>query len=305
MPVPLTIGATDSARLRALTLASAEFGGRLVPQTDPTTGECVLACHTRLIHGTGMREASVDESRRYGGGGNNSVAVASTPFHSEVWQSSQLCTLPKRCNVFWHTHPLLPVDTVLPPVARLSPPSIGDYCSHAFLGNLRNWKQQQQPNTMVVVAFEGVYEYNITPRKFRELRRVVSRALGGAPEKLELPTAVIEMVREHVFDELRDAFIDFSTDSAARARADPAHYSIAGAPRLDATRWACTTTECAMAHTDEFPLAHALRTDPTFTTDLSLFIQTNSYARRLQDLGYVYSFTPANRGPVKVSVRTR
>ena len=284
-------------RVRSLTLSKQEFGGQIVPKMSPT-GECRLECKTRLIEGTGM-DADDQDVRFYARAGDKKgdVMVASTPFYREVFDLSNVCLGDSlTCNIFFHTHGLLMYGGKR---ARLSPPSIGDFVAHCFLGNLRNAKENKgQRNTMVVAAFEGVYVYDVTDEAFAALCKRVEEIEAKYPAAVaqqmkrdpkELAPPVLEEIKEALFDELTDFNAEYFDDMYTHCDGDG--YSIAGAKEINAEHWRCQGKECK-APVYEFEFARRLRDDPEFVKCMTDFIYDNAYTKKLNEMGFYFKFYP-------------
>lgn len=276
------IPALELDRLRGLTLSDSEYGGRLVPKR--VGGVCVLECETHLIQGTGVKKVTGDDAKNYSGGASSSVKLLSTPFtHREIINSVELCTRPgDHANIFWHSHPVS--------VCTISPPSLGDFAAHAVLGNLRNWDQQRQINTSIIVAFEGIYEYGITEERFKDFVAITNTLMEGRPwGRRDLPEYVAKHLRSMVFDELRDGYHAFF--EATHEMEDSPAFDKKGAPMFRNKRWSCADhVQCGVEGLD-FPYKHSLD-DPEFIRDLSHFQTVNPYANTLNRHGFYYRFIP-------------
>lgn len=285
-------------RMRALTLSKREFGFQLVPRVDPATGRCAVECLTHLIQGTEMSADDPDVAL-YG----DDVEVASTPFYREVFSVTDVCGTPSKANIFGHTHQ----------VGTPAPPSLGDFAAHAFMGNLRQQREDQGVvlNTHYVVAFEGIYEYNITEPKFRQLLEQVRRIEAEHPREVaaqrsldpkELADVVVDKIKRHITAEL-DPYNSMFYNEVERLCRAP-EFNTKGARMLDDKLWKCKGGECQPDYPFEF--ARRLESCPVTQQKLQKFLETNSYAQGLRQHGYYYRYFPYDMVngvelPVKVS----
>ena len=147
------VGALPQQCLKAmhnLTLSRNEWGGQFFPKIQD--GRCKLSCDVKLIKGTGLDEHP-DAKFYTGNSKTRQVLIAVTPFYKEVFRQFKMCDDDtKSINMFFHTHPLLMGSDVQ---GRMSPPSLGDIFAHTVLSNSRNYRQNRQLNTTMVMAFEG------------------------------------------------------------------------------------------------------------------------------------------------------
>lgn len=283
-------------RMRSLTLSKREFGFRLIPREDGQ-GRCTIECDTNLIQGTELSDTDPD-IKLY----NDNVVVASTPFYREIFAVENVCAMPHKANIFAHTHQ----------VGQPAPPSIGDFAAHSFLGN---WRQQQENqgvvlNTQFVVAFEGIYAYNITQEKFQSLLREVARIEAKYPREVaaqraldskELAEIVVDEIKQYIADEL-SPYNSMYYDEVAELCKAP-EFSTKGAKHVDDRLWKCKDKECQPTHNFEF--AKRLESCPITQQKLRKFLENNSYARGLRKHGFYYTYHPydmvhGTEVPVKV-----
>lgn len=148
-----------------------EWGVRISPRPIGPGGKCQMGCtEDELIEGT--RAAASEEHSRIMG---RPMLIAITPLHSEVITATDSCHYDVSVSVFAHTHPRALMGW------RLGPPSSGDLVAHLLLGNATNWRRNQQINTALVVATEGMYHYWILPamlEKHIERLEAIARKLG-------------------------------------------------------------------------------------------------------------------------------
>lgn len=288
-------------RLRTLTMSKREYGGQLVAVERPG-GRCAIETQTRLIKGTGLSADDPDVGNYLSGNEKKDgvvVEVASTPFYREIFDISNVCLLNKRCNIYFHTH-----------MGPLSPPSVGDFAAHAVFGNLRQEKENPGLlNTMLVCGVEGCYEYNLTPAKMEQVRRLVAAVERQHPEAVaehraehpkELAPEVVDDVRKAVFDELLSAnerYERSEVDAFMDGRRQL--FSMQGAPSFEGTLWGCEASDCHPNY--PFPYAEALASDPAFAAEVEQFIKDNAYIRALRANGYYYQFHPWPRGDGELS----
>jgi len=300
---PLTIPLGCLRAMRGLTLSGREWGGRLVPKQN-ADGSCQLSCDITLIKGTGL-ETDNPDARYYIGDGeankNKAVAIASTPLYEEVFSQARLCKGKKTVNLFFHTHPLhlLSTDDLAVPV----PPSMGDIFAHCVLAMHRNYMENKQLNTMLVMGFEGLYVYGVYPHRFRQdLEHIdaLSRAwLTKNPGKQgrkalargELPAEITDVLKGKVFDALRNAnkamFVAFKQLQARNAR----ELSIAGAPIIDDGEWKCRN--CKSSY--DFEFARELDSDQEggFRATFLDAAENNAFQAALNENGFFYHLYPA------------
>jgi hypothetical protein len=284
-------------RIRALTLSKREFGFQFVPKIN-ANGECVIECLTTLIQGTEM-SADDPDVKLY----NEAVEVASTPFYAEVFSVSNVCNAPAKVNMFAHTHQ----------IGHPAPPSLGDFAAHGFLANLR---QRQEGNGVLlnsqyVVAFEGIYEYNITEPKFNELLGVLRKIEQKYPKEVaeersrgskELAENVVDDIKMHITNELGKYNSMYYNEVEELCRGK--EFSVKGARMMDDKLWKCKAKECQPTYSFEF--AKRLASCAVTQNKLIQFHKTNSYARGLRDHGFYYNYIPYDMTngiqlPIKVS----
>ena len=273
-----------------LTLSTNEWGGQLRPKLD-ADGRCTLSCDIELIEGTGLNKHKDD--RFYKGDRSDSqVLIAVTPFYTEVFQQYRMCDRDGTINMFFHTHPLMLASSEQ---GRLSPPSLGDLFAHSILSNSRNYRQNKQLNTTMVMAFEGLYVYYVLPHKFRKaMDRIdeLAAAYEGWTEderamwKLgEAPGHVVEIIKKEVFDELRDGMVQNSQAMVKHVKQHPAAFDIRGAKVINDAKWGCKA--CPQPNMD-FGMANNLGTDP-----IVRFARNNPLLRHMNNKGFGYDFYPA------------
>jgi hypothetical protein len=224
------------------------------------------------------------------------MQIAVTPFYEEVFQVHPLCR-DRSINCFWHTHPLLMMRDPTTAVARLAPPSLGDFFAHSVLSNSRNFRQNRQLNTTVLMAFEGLYAYGVLPHKFRKLMDradalVTALAASIPPTELEtfktvgeLPAAARETLKDEVFAELRPAVAEYNRamQQFCDSRDD---CGTSGAVELGDAQWRELVAGQAPAEL-EFPFARAVHSD-----DLIAFARDNVMTTALAELGFYCLFVP-------------
>lgn len=276
-------------RLRTLTMSNREYGGQIVPKQTPQG--CVLETQTRLIKGTGLSSDDPDVANYTNGNDDMVIEVASTPFYREIFDVSNVCMKGKTCNIYFHTH-----------MGPLAPPSVGDFAAHAVFGNHR--QQKENPgllNTMLVVALEGVFEYNLQPWKLKVMDDVITKSERKHAAEVaqyvrlhpkELAPSVIDDVRSAVFNELLKANEQFERSEVERfkKRYPQEYFSMDGAVYHEQSLWKCKADACHPSY--EFPYARRLREDAKFSGEVYAFLSNNVYSRALQQQGYYYRFHP-------------
>lgn len=224
------------------------------------------------------------------------IKIASTPFYREVFDLFNVCEMQNvTCNIFFHTHGLLMYGGNR---ARLSPPSIGDYVAHCFLGNLRNAKENKgQRNTMAVAAFEGVYVYDVTNEAYQKLcdrvREVEAKFPAAVAQQKkrdpkELAPPVLEEIKDELFEELADSNAEYFEEMYDWC--DGPGCSIKGAKEVNAEMWRCKGNSCSPPEY-RFEFAEKLK-DPEFVKRMTDFIYNNAYTRKLNDMGFYFKFYP-------------
>lgn len=273
-----------------------ELGGTLVPTTT-ASGECVLKCEIhKLVQGTAMKSGT-EESRRYSlDGRDDEVLLATTPFFTEVFRVFPVCGWNERCNIYFHTHPVMILDTDR---ASLIPPSIGDMVAHCVMGNLRNWKQNRILNTTFVAAFEGIYVYNITAAGFGKMRKWIASieqqhpaavAAQNADDPMDLADPVYEHVMSTLSERLKGPYAEFSEQMERFCEERRDQFSLEGAEKLGDSRWRCKRSAC---HPDyNFPYARALATDAAFKTQIAGLLRHNAYSTALRTMGFYFDWYP-------------
>lgn len=278
-----TLSREAAERLRAMTLAKTEFGGHF---TATNVGaECVLDTEVDVIEGTTLRTVGGVEAANYTGGARSEIQLASLPFKAKnVARKQRACEVNRHGTFYWHSHPLR--------IATLSPPSMGDFASHAVLGNIRNYVENGMVASTYVVAYEGIYEYGITPERFeRECKAADAMSVTKPRRKYELHGDVAAAIRTRVFDDVRSANEVFYSE--LRTLREGGGFGTDGAPSVSRDKWACTD-DCAVPGTFEF--RQSLE-DPAFVERLCNFHRVNSYAARLEEVGLYYRFVPwSDRG---------
>lgn len=278
------IALTDEslARLRTFTLSLQEFGGTMNPTN--VDGMCCLEISTYIIKGTGAERVVGKDAANYSGRAAQAVFILSTPFGlKEIVRTVGMCFNPKeRFNIIWHTHPVS--------VSKLSPPSMGDFAAHAVLGNLRNWGSNKTINTHVIVAFEGIYEYNITEEKFAEYVELVNTEMKGAPwHKRDLPTRLSDKLREELFNKLRDGYMGF--EALCRRLREDDLFSTETAPDYGISKRKCRNVdECGITSLD-FPYKKTLDS-PDVVAAIAEFHDNNPYINALKANGFYYRYIP-------------
>lgn len=272
-----------------LTLATNEWGGTYFPKI--IDGVCKLSCDVKLIKGTGL-DSHPDAKFYTGDDKQRRVLIAVTPFYREVFQTQQMCDGSGSINVFWHTHPLMLGSDE---TARLSPPSLGDIFAHTVLSNSRNYRQNRQINTTMVMAFEGLYVYSIVPHKFREVMDDIDALIEkydgwtASERKMwevgEAPKWVVEQIKDKIFRQLRDGMEAMSEAQTMHVSENPELYDIRGAKVVSNALWSCK--ECEQPEMN-FPMADALKSD-----NLVSFARNNPLLQHLRNNGFNYDFYPA------------
>ena len=178
---------------------------------------------------------------------------------------------------------------------RLSPPSLGDMFAHSILSNSRNYRQNRQINTTMVMAFEGLYVYYVLPHRFRQtmdmIDDLVSKYKGWTEEEKEMwkygeaPGWVVEQVKQHIFDELREGQMKFSKAMSEHIRKHADAFDIRGAPIIKDSQWNCKSCD---QPTLNFPMAERLGSD-----EIVAFAKSNPLLKHLNDKGFGYDFYAA------------
>lgn len=273
-----------------LTLSTNEWGGQFQPRIQD--GRCALSCDdVKLIEGTGLAPHSDDKFYK-GDRKDTRVLIAVTPFYREVFQKSPMCDGSGSINMFFHTHPLVMGSYTQ---GRLSPPSLGDLFAHSILSNSRNYRQNRQLNTCMVMAFEGLYIYYVLPHRFRQamdmIDELIAQYRGWTPEEREMwkvgeaPGWVVERVKQHVFDELREGTHRFSEKLREHVAEHPAAFDIEGAPIVKDALWDCKA--CDQPALD-FGMARHLGSE-----SLVSFAKENPLLEHMHSKGFGYDFYPA------------
>jgi hypothetical protein len=291
----LHLGRTECDRLRPLTVAKREFGFEFYVDDD-----CHLVLCTNLIKGTAADEEDPDV-KLYKGSKDVDMAIASTPFYKEVFKTRKVCDRNAWFNAFGHTHPLLMFKDGY---ARLSPPSMGDMIAHTYLGNLRNWRENKHFNTMLVVTYEGIYEYGITIPKFKKLVKLTEQIMAKYPaqvrrqnaeDPMELPEIVVEELKEILFKELNAAaHAMFDALDASCVNPD---WDIRGLGEVDMKKWRCSGAECAIGSSSPYT-----RNYDKLLPFIIRFNKSNPYVKRLREMGYYYLFHPWTDDGVTIDV---
>lgn len=275
--------------LWALTLSDDEWGGQFFPRIH--NGRCVLSCDdVSLVKGIKISEHPDQE---YYQGQSGVTNIASVPLYEEVISSYKMCgDTTQRVNMFFHTHPLLlsrDSDTLL---AKFAPPSLGDIFAHCVLGNFFNFHRNHgQLNVSIIMAFEGLYMYSISPRKFSEITaRIYELMQISSPSELleitgEIPLGVIETLKMEIFDELRECHARYLDEQEAFLKVYAPYMDTAGAEEVNDSLWA---QKGAVPERLNFMFAHQV--GERYLTD---FIRNNSLIRGLQKHGFSYEFYPA------------
>ncbi|NDC10045.1 MAG: hypothetical protein EBZ75_12035, partial [Oxalobacteraceae bacterium] len=244
-----------------------------------------------LIKGTGL--SVHPDAKFYTGntGQEQQVQIAVTPFYEEVFQVFPMCDGTATINMFFHTHPLMMRGNT----GQVSPPSLGDVFAHSVLSNSRNFRQNRQLNTTMVMAFEGLYVYSILPHKFRQIMdridRLVAAYTGWTDGERELwtvgeaPGSVVNVIKMEIFDELREGHDRFTRDVADLVAAHRGMFDIRGAPVVADALWNCKG--CVEPNLD-FGFAKALG-----SSLLVRFCRENQFSETLRLHGFNYDFYPA------------
>lgn len=287
---PLLLPAKCATSMWMLTLSGIEWGGQFKP--EKVDGVCQLACDgVDLIRGTGLEDHP--DARLYAGDSNRKVRIASTPFYHEVSRVFPLCDSGVSVNMFFHTHPLLMLRNAKTQLARCGPPSIGDHVAHNILANYRNWKENKQVNTTVVMAFEGMYMYTVLPHKFmRVVVRIAALVkacqMTASEQKLadkgQPPMSVMKQIKAEVFDELRDGGLEYQDAMTAFVKAHPGMFCARGAPTVHNSLW----SKKGHAPELDFEFARSLG-DPRLVE----FCRNNPMVTACHQHGYHVEFYPA------------
>lgn len=307
--VPLHISKKCLDAMWYLTFNTNEWGGQLVPTFK--NGQCQLDCHNiELVKGTGLDHHTDEKYYKGENGTFGEIQIAVTPLYHQVFQKFPLCDTDQHVNMFFHTHPLL-MGRVLKShdhIGQFSPPSSGDIFAHTVLSNYRNWKENKQMNTPIVMAFEGMYMYTILPHKFYTLVQRIEQVLAELDDELtedevedaaigELPQRVIDVLKQEIFDELRPLCDAGTTQvDTFMATYGRARFGIKAATEVHAELWACGSTDGATCPAPvlpslNFPFYRTIQ-DPT----IRAFLQdgkNNVFLRGLNDHGFHYDFYPA------------
>lgn len=270
-----------------LTLSANEWGGRLQPRVQD--GVCVLSVQdTALIRGTSL-EVHADAAHYSGNDPRTVVRVASTPFDAEVRGYMPMCDSPATINMIFHSHALHMGRS-----AVLAPPSMGDYFAHCILSNFCNATLHGQLNTTVVMAYEGLYVYTITPEAYGRYAARIRALMDGRAQtaleraryaKGELPHDVVELLKAEFFNAVRPSYEAFLREAAALTRR--LDMGTAGAPTLNDMLWAC------YGCLPPVPLAFGFHRTMQLEPVRRFLADQNPYLRGLRAHGFDYSFYPA------------
>ena len=284
--VPVRLGQECAVSMWTLSLSDKEWGGQLIPKHSGD--DCILSRGTKLIVGTELVE---NENDRFYLGDNlkqQKVKIAVTPFYKEVFQVHQLCDTGDSVNIFFHSHPLFIDNSIGIPL----PPSIGDFFAHGLLSNYRNFRENNQLNTAIVSAFEGLYVYFPLPHKFMLFRQQVDELWNALPSKTkhertefelgELPQRLVDVVKMETFNTLRSAFDSFLIEYSQLVT--PESVSTIGAPVLNNSMW----KKHDILRIPTFPYGSFAQSEECIN-----FIRNNSYIRALNLNGFHYEFFPA------------
>lgn len=303
--VPLHISKKCLDAMWYLTLNKNEWGGQLIPKQKQ--GQCQLDCsNIKLVKGTGLNYHT-DEKFYTGNDNSRAVQIAVTPLYQEVFQKYPLCKTAHCVNMFFHTHPLL-LTRDMPAhdhTAQFSPPSAGDIFAHTVLSNYRNWKENNQINTPIVMAFEGMYMYTIMPIKFCAVVHhieslLAEKKLSAAEQKDaaigELPQHVIDIIKQEIFDELRPVCEKGATEQEHFIdncrQEDKNSFDIQAAQESNSKFWSCGTSDtqqCPTLPSLQFPFYETIQQD-----HVRQFLQKdNKLLKGLQAHGFHYDFYPA------------
>lgn len=218
--IPIRIAQKCAHNLWLLTESDNEWGGQLLPDK-----QCILHATTPLIKGTRVLPNHPD------GPLYSNMQIATTPFYKEVFQKHPLCDTGHTINVFFHTHPARYND--------FAPPSVGDFIAHTLFSNYRNYIQNNQLNTCLVVAHEGIYVYYALTHRFRQfcadvadrwarLKRKTAREKADY-EIGELPPRMVQAIKKSLFATLHDTNMD-KKHYLAHLNANGFHYEFFPAP---------------------------------------------------------------------------
>ena len=291
--VPLTISQKCLQSIWHLTLSENEWGGQLFPAI--IDNKCQLSCDVPLIEGTGLQKHKEDvyylgkDAPRAA-----SVRIAVTPLYKEVFQVYPLCDSEHTINMFFHTHPLLSIRDA-DNLGKFAPPSLGDFFAHTILSNYRNYKQNKQLNTCVLMSFEGMYVYSILPHKFREIFKQIEllfKQLFPNPTRVEamgyeigeVPMAVVEKVKMDFFNDLRQPLDSFNYEMNTFLEKHADKTDTTAAPQLQDSVWNCKSCTPPL----DFPFFKAIQ-----TPEFQCFIRNNSMVQALHSRGFTYDFFPA------------
>lgn len=290
--VPLVLPARCARSMWVLTLSHNEWGGQFRPMVQPD-GACRLECNNvKLIKGTGLEKHP--DADKYSQ--TQEVRIASTPFTVEqVSMTFPVCASGATVNFFWHTHPALMLRNETTGLGKFGPPSNGDFVAHTILANYRNWKQNQQLNTTLVMAFEGAYVYTVLPHKFREVVDKIDAHVDAiqhtlTPEERETaqkgtpPSVVLESIRKELFAEIQLCAEIFQGEMQKFVESHPELVDLKGAPEIRDRHWSqvghVPRFECGFARS----LGHP---------DMIAFCTDNILTRTMFQRGYHIEFYPA------------
>jgi hypothetical protein len=263
-----------------LTLSDREVGGQIHPRETTVAGHtaCPLSCDVELIEGTVLEEKpDSDTLDLYEGkdrpASKNTIRMATTTFRESHYVTAGSCpAAPQtRVNLVFHTHPLLMVRDPITHMARIALPSLGDIYAHGVVSQLVHAEQHGRLNGLMVVAFEGLYVFNITPRKFAELWQLYQREGHATVERV-------------VFDELRPYNQAFFKAMKPMCDARPEVYGTRGAPMVHTQRW---RRPHAPRPSLDFPFATGV-----YDAEVVRFAQKNPFVDGLRRHGYSYMFYP-------------
>lgn len=275
-----------------LTCSNKEYGGQFNPQKNKFS-KCELGCDIKLIQGTGF-ETKSDVKFYNAKGTAKTVQIASTPFYEEVFKVYPMCSSKESINMIFHTHPIHLMKSKNN-IGMFAPPSLGDIFAHTVLSNMRNFKQNKQLNTTIVISFEGLYVYSITPSRFNQLLLKTEADVGMSTnisdnEKEnwktigECPFEVMEQLKEDIFNELREGNEQFYIDAQNLINTQFKKFKVDTVPVLNDTKWRSkeqTNVECNFLKT--------LQSDETVIA----FLRNNAYTKTLNDHGFYYLFYPS------------
>jgi hypothetical protein len=280
--VPVTLTRPHLQSIWLLTLSDVEWGGvfDIVPTT---TNTCSAVTTGRPIRGTVARAVSEEEKALYHGTNepvDTERRIASVAFATTDYTRATECAPGRPINVFFHVHPVMVVRDRQTHVARIAPPSIGDIFVHCILSNLLNYQATGNLNCAMVMAFEGLYVYTITPSKFRHLWAEYQHRT----KKGDVWADIVADFQKRTFAELRPANKAFMKDRDAFCDRFHDQFDTRAAPLLHDTLWHTGLGHPALM----FPYARAIKT--SLVRD---YARDNILTRALVDLGYIYDFYPA------------